>query len=328
MFKLISIVCLRMKLLHIVLICIAMFFIINSSFCEDEIETLDGSLFKGKIVKEDNKSVYLKIRTGTVLIDRDMIKAVRMEERWGIEDHVERIGEVLDNDADPLEEQPQQSIIYFPLTLGSWWKYKVNYTPRTLYGDALPDAGETYELKWEITDQTRTETRYFDQYAWHLPDIYQLSVTRKDSSRAPIKKMLFVGSLEGDADKAFLVMLDQEQRDRFFYQRVLPKNPFLKYTRQWTDIGQENKATFKVVSKIVGIEGIDTTSGYFEDCLVVESTQEVENQKLESKVYCWYSPEVGMVKMVQEIICPQNETDTQEKTFIFQEYDLIDYGVK
>ncbi len=328
MLNLITRVLLHLKRLHIVMICVAMLLIISSAFCEDEIETLDGSVFKGKIVKEDKKSVYLKIKTGTVLIDRDMIKTVRMEESWGIEDHVERVGELLDNEADLEDEHTQQAIIYFPLTLGTWWKYTVRYTPRTLYGGPLADANETYELKWEITDQTRTESRYFDQYAWHLPDIYQLTITRIDSSESPVRKMLFVGSLEGDADKAFLVMLDQQQRDRFFYQRVLPKNPFLKYTRQWTDIGQEHNATFKVVSKIVGVEGIDTTYGYFEDCLVVESTQEVENQKLQSRVYCWYSPAVGMVKMVQEIICPQNENDSQEKTFIFQEYDLIDYGVK
>lgn len=301
-----------------------------TAIAEDEIETIDGTVFKGKIIKEDRKSVYLKIKTGTVMIDRDMIQAVRMEESWGIEDHVERIEtQQTDNDTSQLESQqmPDSGLIYFPLQMGSWWKYRVRYTPKSLYGEPLPDAEAVYELTWEITDQTRTNTLYFSQYAWHLPDLFQLSIHRDDRPDDVVKKILFVGSLEGDASKAFLVMVDESRTDRFFYQRLVPKNPFLKYTRQWADIGQEGDATFKSTSKIIGIEGIDTASGFFEDCLVIERTDEVENQTVISRFYIWYAPGIGMVKMIQEIVYPQVESGNLLKSYIFQEYDLLDYGV-
>ncbi|MDX9702733.1 MAG: hypothetical protein RBU23_06795 [Candidatus Auribacterota bacterium] len=304
-------------------------FMFKTAYAEDEIETLDGSLFKGKIVKEDNKSVYLKIKTGTVLIDRDMIKSVRMSQSWDIEDHVERLDKTSANVTAKKNPEPQShSIIYFPLKMGSWWKYNVRYTPQNLYGEHLTEKSSAYVTTWEITDQTRTNTLYFSQYAWHLPDIYQLTISRDDVTGQPTRKMLFVGSLEGEADKAFLVMVDQNRKDSFFYQRILPKNPFLKYTSQWTDIGQESKATFKSASKIIGVEGIDTACGYFEDCLVIERVDKVENQTLQSRVYFWYAPDVGMVKMIHEIVYPQVESGKMLKTYSFQEYDLIAYGVK
>ncbi|MCD6459361.1 hypothetical protein J7L67_01680 [bacterium] len=307
------------------------FIICGFSYAVDEIETQDGTVFRGKITKEDQKSVYLEMNTGTVAIKRAMIKSVKMQEKWGIEKHVSRQSDTEKEKKEFIEVDNTgikniKDIIYFPLNKGNWWKYRVSYKPESLYGEPLEDRFTQYDEKWVIDDLLRTDTLTFLQYSWHLPQVYKLSIKGRDGELN--SKLIFVGSLNGDIEKSYVVMRKAKSEKKYFFnQRIVPVNPFLKFTKKWTDIGQELNSGFKSSCKIIGVEGINTLYGFFDDCLVVQRMDKIDNQALKSRSYIWFAPNVGIVKMVQEIIYPQFESGTLLKSSIFQEYELIDYGV-
>ena len=320
------------KIILILFFVIAAGFIINdASWSIDEIETQDGTVFRGKITKEDKESVYLEMNTGTVAIKRHMIKSLKMREKWGIEEHVSRDSDEEDSIQDIIEADNTgivniKELVYFPLHKGNWWKYRVSYKPESLYGEKLEDKYIQYDEQWTIDELLQTETLTFLQYSWHLPDVYKLVIKGRDGELN--SKLLFVGSIEGDIEKAYLVMCEEKPEKQYFFdQRVVPVNPFFKFAKKWTDIGQQADANFKSFSKIVGVEGINTPYGFFDDCLVIEKTDKIDNQALNSKSYIWFAPHVGIVKMVQEIVYPQVESGALVKSAIFQEYELIDYGV-
>jgi len=234
------------------LIIITSFIIIKLSFAVDEIETQDGTVFRGKITKEDKKSVYLEMNTGTVAIKRHMIKSLKMQENWGIDEHVYRYSEEENKNEELIEPdntgiQNIKDIVYFPLRKGNWWKYRVTYKPESLYGEQLADKFTQYDEQWTINDLLQTDSLTFLQYSWHLPDVYKLVIEGREGEL--YSKLLFVGSIDGDIEKAYVVMCEEKpEKQYFFNQRIVPVNPFLKFTKKWADIGQQVNANFKSFS--------------------------------------------------------------------------------
>ena len=199
---------------------IIIFIIIDISFAIDEIETQEGTVFRGKIIKEDKKSVYLEMNTGTVAIKRHMIKSLKMKENWGIEKHVSRDSdeenrneEIIELDNTGIENI--KDIVYFPLNKGNWWKYRVSYKPESLYGEQLTDKVAQYDELWTISDLLQTDSLTFLQYSWHLPDVYKLAIKGREGEIN--SKLLFVGSIDGDIEKAYVVICEEKPEKQYFF---------------------------------------------------------------------------------------------------------------
>lgn len=309
-------------------------------YSEDRIETVDGTVFNGKIVREDQKNVFVEINSGTVSISKDKIKNIKLQEKWDIEDHVTRVNKSKKTDKKPDEKpKPEQQkediasidLLYFPLYHGNWWQYKVEYKPHSLYGKPLPEIGKTYEEVWRISKigNRRKKSIYLGRYKNTGGKIFQLSIAKSTGKESSIKKIVFLGSLENDIKRSFLTLTEEKSPSRsIFYQRMVPMYPLLKENKNWVDFGQEEGVNLKSHYRIAGIEGMVTQAGYFDDCLLVEKVDEIEGQTLKSRTYFWFAPRVGMVRMIQEIIYPQTVSGDLMKSSVFQEYDLTNYEVK
>ena len=101
--------------------------------------------------------------------------------------------------------------------------------------------------------------------------------------------------------------------------------PFSKFCKQWIDIGVENGVNYKSVNKISGVEAVEVNKKFYDNCLLVEKTNELINQNLKTRSYFWFAPKVGLVKMIEEVIMAH--PNKKEKACKFKEYNLITYGV-
>lgn len=304
--------------------------IVNKILAE-EIRTIDGTVYSGTILRETDKAVLIRTETDVIEIAKDDIVGVRIGQGWGIEEHISRDsandGEQAGSDETVVFEHYPEPV-YFPVHSGAHWQYRVKYRPHSLFNESLPELEKDYIVDWVITDATAlTKTFYFAQFQHHGQGLYRLTISSHDDADRNTK-ILFVGADDESPDNPFLVMTDEiVQRDYLFYQRLVAVQPFWERNKEWVDVGQQGGTFFKSRYKVVGIEGIDTEAGYFDDCLVIERIDEVENQTLHSRTYTWYAPQIGMVKMIQEVLYPQVKSGELVKAVLFQEYDLIQYGV-
>lgn len=304
---------------------LSMFFVVSVLLAEDKVVTVDDTVFVGKIVREDSKNVYLEINTGTISIKKSMIKKIVLEEQWGIENHVSRTGN--DKKEDELvDESSVSDIIYFPLKTGNRWRYLVRYKPENLYGEAIIDSMASYEQVWCVEGVVDPEDVFFDEFNNLNLEVFRVSV---EENNKKYNKIFFTGYLNNKEDQSFLVTMDENKSSNFiFYQRILPLDPFTRDNKKWVDFGQQNQTEFSSTSEVVSVEGVAVGDKYFDNCLLIEKIDEVENQVLKSRFYIWFAPNVGMVKMIHEVLFPQTEDGNLTRSYLFQEYDLIEYELE
>jgi len=298
-------------------------------FADDIIKTIDGKTIIGKIVKEDKKGVYVDIEGDTILLERKGIKSIQIIEKWDIDENVKILpGSKPAKSAKKVltkNKKIKKDTVYFPLKEGNWWKYKVLYVSESLNKNKKSANKKEYKLEWRISNIL--ESTYFGQYRWHLKPVYVFEMKRSGEKKV-LKKILFMGSLINDLDKSFLVMRTTESIDDFpFFQRWVPLNPFLKYCRRWVDMGQENGVKIKSDNQIKGIESLQTDYGSYDDCLYIERLDEIENQVLKTRTRMWFSPKIGLVKLVQETVFPESNKSMNEKSCVLKSYELVEYGV-
>ena len=300
-------------------------------FADDTIATLDGTEYSGRIVQEDKTAVHLEMPNGTIIIPKNIISTIKLEQSWQIENHVDRLNEPVQASIDsvqPKDEFSFDGMIYFPIKTGNWWKYTVRYKPETLYGESLIEKTREYSSEWrvkEIISEPISGVSLFQHTSTHAA---RFSIIEGENDSDTKEMLLFIGALKDDRKNAYLVMrkLLKDGSDGFFI-RLLPLQPFLKQNKRWIDTGKENALRLTSHSEVIGIEGIETAYGFFDNCIVVERVDRIDNQSLTSTTYTWYAPNVGMVKMVQEITFPEDQNGNLTKSFILQEYEIIKYGV-
>ncbi len=302
-----------------------MFSVVSVLVAQDKVVTVDDTVFVGKIVREDSKNVYLEINTGRISIKKSMIKKIVLEERWGIENHVTRTDRD-QKEYELIETDTVSDIIYFPLKTGNRWRYRVKYKPENLYGEPLVDSMASYEQVWRVEGVVDPEDVFFDEFKNLNLEVFRVSVEENNKKS---NKIFFTGYLNNKEDKSFLVMMDENKSGNFiFNQRILPLDPFAKDNKKWVDFGQQNQTEFSSTSEVVSVEGVAVGDNYFDNCLLIEKIDEVENQVLKSRSYIWFAPNVGMVKMIHEVLFPQTEDGNLTRSYLFQEYDLIEYKLE
>lgn len=299
---------------------------------DDIIATLDGTEYSGRIVQEDAGTVHLEMPNGTIIIPKNIISSIKLEQSWQIENHVDRLNEPAQADIDCVPTKDVFSfdgMIYFPIKTGNWWKYTVRYKPETLYGNSLIGKNREFSSEWCVKEITTEPIRGVSLFQHTSTYAARLSIIEDENESDAKEMLLFIGTRKQDKRNAYLVMrkLLKNESDSFFI-RLLPLQPFLKQNKRWIDTGKENALRFTSQSEVIGIEGIETSYGFFDNCVVVERVDRIENQSLTSTTYTWYAPNVGMVKMVQEIAFPQEQNGDLTKSFILQEYEIIKYGVR
>lgn len=287
---------------------------------------MDGKTVIGKIVKEDKKGIYVDIEGDIVLIDRKAIKSIQMVEKWDIDGNVKNYPAPktvsLRKKHYKKNKNFSKETVYFPLKLGNWWKYRVSHIAKNLDETEKDGRKKEYKLEWRISDILKST--YYGQYLWSVQPVYVLEI-KSPEKKEYSKKALFVGSMEKDLEKSFLVMKPADSNEGYpFFQRLIPLNPFLKYCRRWVDLGQDTGVKIRSDNNIKGIESVQTDYGFYDDCLIVERIDDIENQVLKTKTLMWFSPKIGLVKMVQETVLPEK---MGKRSCVFKKYELVEYGV-